>query len=99
MILYNVTISVESEIENAWVEWMKTKHIDEVLATGLFEKATFYKVLFQKDETTTYSVQYITKNLAKLQQYQAKFAIALQEMHTQKFGSKAVAFRTVLEEV
>ena len=30
-------------------EWMKTKHIDDVLATGLFIKAKMIKVLVEEN--------------------------------------------------
>jgi hypothetical protein len=34
MILYNVTVSVDPEIHDEWLAWMKSKHIPDVLATG-----------------------------------------------------------------
>jgi len=37
--------------------------------------------------------------MARLQQYHAKYAQELQAKHVNKFGDKAVAFRTVLETV
>ena len=99
MILYNVTVSVEPSISEDWLNWMKKTHIDEVMATGLFESYSIYEVLLQKDETLTYSVQYFTSSMAKLQQYQAKYASGLQEDHLKRYGDKVVAFRTVLESV
>ncbi len=99
MILYNVTVSVEPAIASAWVAWMKSHHIPEVMATGMFERFHFFRVLLQKDETETYSVQYFASSMAKLQQYQAQFAQRLQASHQAKFGDRVMAFRTVLEEV
>ena len=99
MILYNVTVSVDPSISEDWLNWMKEIHINEVMATGLFESYSIYEVLLQKDETMTYSVQYFISSMAKLQQYQAKFAPGLQADHIKRYGDKAVAFRTVLESV
>ncbi len=99
MILYNVTISVEPSISKEWLSWMKNTHINEVMATDLFESYAIYEVLLQQEETITYSVQYFISSMAKLQQYQATYAPALQAKHTQKFGDKVIAFRTVLESV
>ena len=31
MIIYNVTICVDKEVEHEWVEWMRSKHIIEVI--------------------------------------------------------------------
>ena len=39
MIIYNVTVSVEESIKTDWLDWMKTEHIPEVMATGVFAKA------------------------------------------------------------
>ena len=36
MILYNVTIKVDHDIHDEWMEWMKQTHIPQVLETGLF---------------------------------------------------------------
>mgnify|MGYP002347735554 CR=1 FL=1 len=35
-LLYNVTIKVESDIHHEWLEWMKTVHIPDVMATNSF---------------------------------------------------------------
>jgi len=99
MILYNVTISVDLRIEEEWLAWMKHTHINEVMATGLFTSYQIYKVLLQKEDELTYSVQYFVDSMSNLQQYQAKYAQELQAKHKLKFGDKVVAFRTVLEVV
>jgi uncharacterized protein DUF4286 len=98
MILYNVTVSVDPAISEQWLSWMKKVHIEEVMATGIFESYSIYKVLLVKDESISFSVQYFTRSMAKLQEYQAKYATALQAKHAERYGEKVMAFRTVLEE-
>ena len=34
MIIYNVTINIDESAHDQWLNWLKTKHIGEVLATG-----------------------------------------------------------------
>lgn len=99
MILYNVTVSVDQAIADEWLNWMKTNHIPKVMATGLFESNQIFKVLLQNEESVTFSVQYFTTSMARLQQYHAKFAQSLQAEHLDKYDEQAVAFRTVLEKV
>ena len=99
MILYNVTVSVDPTISDEWLNWMKEIHIKEVMATELFESFSIYKVLLQSDDSLSYSVQYFTTSMAKLQKYQAQFAPSLQAKVAQQFGDKTMAFRTVLESV
>lgn len=96
MILYNITISVETSIVDEWLTWMKEVHIPEVMETGLFESYSIYKVLLQQEELT-FSVQFFTSSMSKLQKYQANHAQLLQARHSKKYGDKVVAFRTVLE--
>ncbi len=55
VILYNVTVSVDITVAEEWLTWMKQTHIDEVMATGLFESYAIYKVLLQQEELT-YSI-------------------------------------------
>ena len=31
MIIYNVTISIDKEVENYWLDWMKNTHIPDVM--------------------------------------------------------------------
>ena len=33
-ILYNVTVSIDKDVEKEWLEWMKKVHIPDVMRTG-----------------------------------------------------------------
>lgn len=99
MILYNITVAVDDTIHDEWLNWMKNIHIPEVMATGKFIKYKFFRVLLNKEEGTTYSIQYFVESMAELQLYQALHAQKLREKHAARFGDGAVAFRTVLEEL
>ncbi|HPI41151.1 MAG TPA: DUF4286 family protein [Pseudobdellovibrionaceae bacterium] len=39
MVVYSVRITVQNQIYDQWVEWLKTEHIKEVLACEGFVKA------------------------------------------------------------
>ncbi|MCG9879335.1 MAG: DUF4286 family protein [Bacteroidia bacterium] len=101
MIIYNVTIQVEESIEKAWLQWMKEKHLADVLGTGMFTDYKMLKLLsLQEDETgITYAIQYRSKNMENYERYQEEFAPALQAEGRELFGDKFIAFRTLLEEV
>lgn len=100
MILYNVTIGIDKDIEEEWVEWMKTEHIPDVLSTGIFIDHKFYKVLSHDDENNvSYCVQYFTNEIEQFNVYLQQHAPTLVEKHRQKYKDKHVAFRTLLEEV
>ena len=100
MILYNVTIGVDQDIENEWLEWMKDKHIPDVMKTGFFNDFRIYKVLNQEQEdTVSYSVQYFADHIDKVVEYLNNYAPKLAEEHRQRYNNRHVAFRTLLEEV
>lgn len=100
MLLYNVTVGVDKEIEEEWLAWMKSKHIPDVLKTGMFVSSKLYKVLQDSDEgTVSYSVQYFAQSIEHVQQYLEVYAPVLIAEHREKFKDKHVAFRTLLQEV
>jgi hypothetical protein len=100
MFLYNVTVGIDSGIEQEWLQYMKSKHIPDVLRTGMFVDYKLYKVLHDNnDGTISYSVQYFAKSLEDVVQYLEVFSPPMVEEHRQKFLNKHVAFRTLLEEV
>lgn len=97
MHIYNVTINVEETIHENWLQWMKTKHIPDMLATGKFTKALMTRVLVEEEMGgITYSVQYTTKDRATLLAYYKEDAERLRG-DAKQFEGKFVAFRTELE--
>ena len=49
MILYNVTVKIDSEVHEEWLKWMLEVHIPEVMETGLFLDNRIAKVLLQDE--------------------------------------------------
>ncbi|MEO5601759.1 MAG: DUF4286 family protein [Cyclobacteriaceae bacterium] len=100
MLLYNVTVGIDKDKEQEWLDYMRNKHIQDVMNTGLFVESKMYKVLHdQHDDTISYSIQYFARNIENIQQYLEVFAPVLIEEHRKKFLNRHVAFRTLLEEV
>ena len=97
MIVYNVTVSVEESIKTDWLNWMKTEHIPEVMATSVFTKAQINRVIAQGDSNNTFAIAYTCPSMKDLHQYKIKFAAELQQKHLARYGDKAVAFRTIME--
>ena len=98
MILYNVTINIDSSVHDQWMHWMQTKHINDVLATGKFSSARMVKVLVEEEMGgTTYSIQYTTDSKETLQKYYDEDAPRLRDEGYRLFGEKMLAFRTELE--
>lgn len=99
MILYNVTVNIDFEVENEWLEWMKSNHIPEVMATGCFIESRMTKVIAEDKGGATYAVMYLCYNMETYQRYKDKFAAGLQAAHAQKYDGKFAAFRTLMDVV
>ena len=100
MLLYNVTVGVDKDAEEEWLQYMRGTHIKDVLSTGLFVDWKMYKVLHDKEgDTISYSVQYFAKSIEDVQQYLEVFAPRLVAEHRKRFENRHVAFMTLLDEV
>ena len=97
MYIYNVTINVENDIHQRWLDWMKNSHIPAMLATQKFSKALMTKVMVEEQMGgITYSVQYTTDSKQTLDRYYKEDAATLRAQSKQ-FEGKFIAFRTELE--
>lgn len=97
MIVYNVTLKAEHDIHEEWLDWMKTVHIPDVMATGCFLSYKICRLLKQDEDGVTYAIQYYCESTKVLHQYQVKHAAKLQKEHIDKFGERVLAFRTLME--
>lgn len=100
MILYNITINVTSDIEQDFISWMKSTHIPEVLATGMFVEHRFYRLLHEsEDGSVNYSIQFFTETMEKMMEYERNYAPALRTKTRERYQDKAVSFRSLLETI
>jgi hypothetical protein len=99
MILYNVTINIDKEVEEEWLNWMKKIHIPKVMKTGMFVENKIYRIKADEPQGTSYSFQYFANSMVEMDQYQIEFAPSMQTEVMEKYGKHMVAFRTLLESV
>ena len=48
MYIYNVSVSVDDEIQSDWLSWMSEEHIPEVMDTGYFTGFKIFKILLKE---------------------------------------------------
>jgi len=98
MYLYNVTVNIDENIQKEWLEWMKSVHIPEMLATGKFKKAMISRVMVNEEMGgITYAVQYIAESKDILDKYYLEDAERLRAKAQKLFPGKFVVFRTELD--
>ena len=96
MILYNVTVSIDPEVHEEWIEWMRSEHIPDVMKTGHFEEARIARVHAEEQGGYTFAIGYICKSQEQYDNYKKEHAPRLQKEHASKFAGKFAAFRTML---
>lgn len=98
MFIYSVTININRESENEWLDFMQTKHIADVLNAGYFTKATMRKSMSENDENkTSYNMEYFIETAEKYNAYTQHAAPALQKDVLDRFAGKFTAQRTFYE--
>lgn len=99
MIVYSVTVQIDTEIEKEWLQWMKNKHIPDVMASGCFLKYEIKKLLdpIESNAVSTYNIQYYSPSMETLETYFQHYAPELQKEHSERYQNRFVAFRTILQ--
>ncbi|MBC7902752.1 MAG: DUF4286 family protein [Gemmatimonadaceae bacterium] len=98
MILYNVTIKPDWDIHEAWVEWMKGEHFNDMQSTGLIKRCQLLRLLdMDESDGPTYACQYFLDGLADYQEYLDKFADDMRQRGDRLWAGKYVAFRSLME--
>lgn len=100
MIIYNVTTKVDHSIHELWVEWMKTKHIADVMASNCFVRHQFVRLLdTDESDGLTYAAQFYAESKANYNRYIELHAPALREDALKTWGNKTIGFRSLMEVV
>lgn len=100
MLIYNVTIKVSWPIHDAWLQWMKDKHIPDVMASGCFTESRLVKLLeVDEEDGPTYAAQYHVSDHSNYKRYIEQFAPAMRKDVTDNWGDQLVLFRSLMEVV
>jgi hypothetical protein len=100
MILYNVTIKVEQQIADEWLQWLLKDHIPSIMQTHCFIDYKVVRLLEVDDrEGPTYAIQYYAESKADYNRYIEIHASTMRKLSFEKWGERFIAFRSVMEVV
>jgi hypothetical protein len=100
MILFSLTVNIDNEIQEEWLEWMKQSFIPNLWLTGFFVEKRFLKLLNEEEGNgTTYSLQLTLENLKVLRDFEENHLHDFRKMLYGKYTGRLVDFYTVLEKV
>ena len=94
MISYEVTVEVADGLVDRYMEFMRTRHIPALLATGCFRLAEW-----DRATETRFRQRYLADKLADLERYLEQHAPALREDFAQHFPSGTNLVREIWEEL
>ena len=100
MIIYNVTVKVDPAVAAEWLQWLRSEHAPEIMATDCFTDFKVVRLLDVDDsEGPTYAVQYTTDSRTKYDEYIRRFAAGLRRKAAERWGHRFVSFDTVMQVV
>ncbi len=95
MIILNVTHSVDKEVAEDWISWMKDKQIPFAIESGFFTECRMLKVLSHEDDHTfSYAVQYHAESLESIERF-----MELEDEIQKRYGDRILTYPTLLEDI
>ena len=98
MIIYSIKIKIDKSIEHEWLDWMKNKHIPDLMDTELFETHEIYTII-NGIKNNVFVIQYTLKNMVDFLKYEKEFAERFREEHKLKFKNKFSAKRIIMKKI
>ena len=84
MIIFNITINISYAAEKDWLDFMKTVHIPEILATKLPLECKLLRLLTEiENEGSTYTTQYLFRTMEDFLAYRGMKYLRLDGMTKQ----------------
>jgi uncharacterized protein len=95
-LIYAVTVQIDEPLAAEWLEWMRSVHVPDVLATGCFRGCTIQRVTgLQGDGRAAFVLEYRCPSAAGLEHYQRNHAPALQQAHSARYHGRFEASRSI----
>lgn len=100
MILFSLTVNIDNEVKEEWLEWMKQTFIPSLWLTGFFVEKRFLKLLNEEQgDGTTYSLQLTLESIDAMRDFEQNHLFDFRKMLYGKYTGRLVDFYTVLEKV
>jgi hypothetical protein len=94
VIAYEVTVEVEEALVERFMQFMQTRHIPRILATGCFSHAEFNRAT-----ETRFRQRYLAGSLGELERYLERHAPALRAEYAKEFPEGTSLTREIWEEL
>lgn len=100
MIIQNITYSINKDLEKDFLDWMRSVHIQKVMATGFPKSFKIMRLLTEiENGGATFSVQYNFDDLNSFEVFEGKCFDDLNDEVDKRYRGKYVFFPSLLEEL
>ena len=93
----NISFQLNPAIQPAWLIWMKTNFIIELMETGCFVDHKLYQLEVTEDQYPTFTLQLYAANKEQLSKYHTQFADTLILQLNNKWGEQCLYFSTNMQ--
>ena len=98
MIIYNTTFHIEESILDAFIEYVQQQLIPQATKSGLLTSPRFSRIFGEhKEEGFSYALEFTTKSIETLEQWNKTESTAITTPLIEKFGDKVAGFSTVMQ--
>lgn len=97
MLIYNTTYSVEDEVHDNFLIWMKESYMPEVEKEGTLKSPCLCRLLSHQHDGTSYALQWKVENSAALHRWHSSMGERFNKELTRIFENKVTGFPTLME--
>lgn len=100
MVLFSLTVNIDKQIEEEWLEWMRESFVPNLWLTGYFQEKRFLRLLNEtENDGVTYSLQLTVNSLTRAKEFEANHLQDFRQILYGKYTGRLVDFYTILETV
>jgi hypothetical protein len=98
MFIYNITIKVDWQIHDEWLQWLRNNYIPSIMQTNCFEKYQATR-LHETDETEgpTYAIQFYATSKLQCNRYSRLYAASVMQNAFEKWKDQMLSFSSLME--
>lgn len=98
MFIYNITIKVDWQIHEEWMEWIINTFIPDIMQTNCFEKKQFTRLHeVEESDGPTYALQFYALSKAQYNRYMQLYANSIMQHAQQAWKNQMLFFSTLME--
>lgn len=97
MILFNITVNLETSIHAEWLDWMRKDYLPALMETGNFKACKLCRLIDPPNEGVTYSIQCFCDTLENYKAYKEAHGDRFYRIQAARFPEKQVSFESLME--